>query len=104
MTIVEQVFKSLNTEVDPVALFLTGRPVNEGLAEEPYHPHFAIGQHVEVTTDTVVGSVSLEDRCSDVLQEVEFLAVRNSLLTKLESGEVLCHPDELAMLCPRKCF
>jgi hypothetical protein len=27
VTIVEQVLKSLNTEVDPIALFLPGRPV-----------------------------------------------------------------------------
>jgi hypothetical protein len=26
VTIVEQVLKSLNTEVDPIALFLSGRP------------------------------------------------------------------------------
>jgi hypothetical protein len=82
--IVEQVLKSFNTEVDPIALFLSGRPVqfcaSGGLAENPYHSHFAISHHVEVTTDTEVGSVSLEDRCSGVLQEVKFL------LTKLASG------------------
>ena len=40
VTIVEQVLESLNTKVDPVALFLSGRPVqlsaHEGFAEEPY--------------------------------------------------------------------
>ena len=41
--------------------------------ETSYHSHFAISHHLEVTTDTEVGSVSLEDRCSGVLQEVEFL-------------------------------
>ena len=75
VTIVKQVLKSLNTEVDPVALFLSGRPVQlsarEGLDEKSYHSHFAISHHVEVTTDTVVGSVTLEDRCSGVLQEVK---------------------------------
>ncbi len=100
VTIVEQVLKSLNTEVDPIALFLSGRPVQlsarEDLAEKSYHSHFAISHHVEVTTDTVVGSVSLENRCSGVLQEVKFLAVRDSLLTKLESGEAFCRPDKLA--------
>ena len=79
MTIVERVLKCFNAEVDhTIALFLPGRLIQlsacEDLAEEPYHSHFAIS-HVEVTTDTVVGSVSLEDRCSGVLQEVEFLAV-----------------------------
>jgi hypothetical protein len=67
VTIVEQVLESLNTTVDPVALFLFGRPVqlsaHEGIAEEPYHSQFVIGHYVMVTADTVVGSVCLEDRC-----------------------------------------
>ena len=42
----------------------------------------SLNTKIKVTTDTVVGSVSLEDRCSGVLQEVEFLAVRDCLLTK----------------------
>ncbi len=32
VTIVEQVFKSLSTKVDPIALFLSGRPVNDASA------------------------------------------------------------------------
>ena len=68
VTIVEQVLKNLYTEVDPIALFFPGRPfqlsAREGLAENPNHSHFAISHHVEVTTDTVVRSVSLENRCS----------------------------------------
>ncbi len=100
VTIVEQVLKSLYTEVDPIALFHSGRPVQlsarEGLAEKPNYSYFAISHHVEVTTDTAVGSVSLENRCTGVLQEIKFLAVRDSLLTKLESGGAFCHPDKLA--------
>jgi len=100
VTIVEQVLKSLNTEVDPIALFLSGGPVQlsarESLAEKPYNSRFAISHHVEVATDTVVGSVSLENRCSGVLQEVKFLAVRDSLLTELESGGAFCRPHKLA--------
>jgi hypothetical protein len=38
-TIVEYILESLNTKVDPVALFFPGRPVqlraDEGFAEEP---------------------------------------------------------------------
>ncbi len=55
-----------------------------------------ISYHVEVTTDTVVGGVSLEDRGGSVLWEVEFLTVRDSLLRKLERCRALCRPYELA--------
>ena len=80
VTIAELVLKCLNAEVDhTTALFLPGRLIQlsacGGLAEEPYHSHFTISHHVEVTTHTVVGCVSLEDKCSGVLQEVEFLAL-----------------------------
>ena len=69
---------------------------DEGLAEEPNHSDLAIGYHVEVTTDAIVGGVSLEDWCSGVLQEVEFLAVGDSLLVILKGSGALCRPDELA--------
>ena len=51
---------------------------------------------VKVGQDTIVGGVGLEDWCSGVLQEVEFLAVGDSLLAILKGGRALCRPDELA--------
>ena len=69
--IVDEVLESLAAKVDPVALFFPGRPVQlnacESFAEEPYHSDLAISYHVELTTDTVVGGISLEDRCGSVL-------------------------------------
>jgi len=85
--------KDESTIVDPVAFFLSGRPVqlstHECFAEESYHSHFTIVYHVKAITDTVVGSVSLEDRYDGVLQEVEFLVVRDCWFTKLESDGAL---------------
>jgi hypothetical protein len=69
---------------------------DESFAEEPYHSDLAIGYHIEVATDTIVGCVGLEDRCCGVLQEVEFLAVGDSLLAILKGSGALCRPDELA--------
>jgi hypothetical protein len=50
----------------------------------------------KLITDTVVESISLEDRNGGVFQEVEFLTFRDSLLTKLKGDRVLCCPDKLA--------
>ena len=62
------------------------------------HSDLAIGYHVEVATNTIVGGVGLEDRCSGVFKEVEFLAVGDSLLTKLEGGGAqLASPQILAL-------
>ena len=38
----------------------------------------------------------MEDRCGGVLQEVEFLAVGDSLLAILKGSGAFCRPDELA--------
>ena len=77
-----------------------GRPVqlrtDEGLAEEPNHSDLAIGYHVEVAADAIVGGISLEDWCSGVLQEVEFLAVGDSLLAIMKGSGAFCRPDKLA--------
>ena len=69
---------------------------NESFSEEPYHSDLAIGYHIEVATDTIFGGVSLEDWCGGVLQEVEFLAVGDSLLAVLKGSGAFCRPDELA--------
>ena len=68
---IEWVLESLAVKVYPIALFFPGWPVqlstSESFAEEPYHSDIAISYHVEVTTDTVVGGISLEDRNGSVL-------------------------------------
>ena len=72
--IVEKVLESLDSKVDPVALFF------------PYHSDPTIGYNVEVATDTIVGGVGLEDWCGGILQEIEFLAVGDSLLAVLKGS------------------
>ena len=101
MSVVEEVLKLFNTEVDSIALFLASRPIQlcalQRFAEVTDYPYLAVRYHEHVTADAVVGRVRLDYRGCGVLQEIEFLAVRYSLLTLFERMYPLWSPLKFAI-------
>ena len=71
ISVVKEIFKKLYAVVDSVALLFPCRPVelrpHQSFTEEPNYSQLVIGDHVEVSTDTIVRCVSLQDRSGRVL-------------------------------------
>ena len=63
MSVILQIFNLLYIVINAVTFFFTGGPVQLGtlkcFAEVANHSHFAIRDHENVATDTIIGSVGV---------------------------------------------
>ena len=105
MSVIQQMFKLLNTVIDAVTFFFTGRPVQLGtlkcFAKVANHLHFTIRDHKYVSTDTIIGSVGLHDWCGCIIEEVQLLTIRYGLLAHLKRTNALRGSFEfaIALIC-----
>ena len=79
-SVIQQVLEESNSVEDSVAFFLSDRPVQlrtrKCFAEEADHMDFAIGHHVYVSANSIIGGIRLLDRSRCIVQEVQLLVVR----------------------------
>ena len=101
-SVIQQVLEKAHIIKDAEAFLFADRPVqlwsNECFAEEADHTDFPVGDHEEVSSDSIVGCICLKDRGRRILKEVELLAIRDSLLKVLECCDGLWGPYELSRI------
>ena len=96
-SVIQQVFEKAHAIKDAEAFLFADRPVqlwsNECFAEEADHTRtFSL----VVSSDSIVGCICLKDWGRRILEEIELLAVRDSLLTVLKCCNGLWGPYELS--------